>query len=77
MDMFISDFIIHIQETLTEQEMNDMTDAVREHACVVSAGSPSKTNHLLMVAYDTDCARSSEILKHVTNHGVHAFSVGL
>jgi hypothetical protein len=59
MDTFISDFIIHIQETLTEQEMSDMTDAVREHACVVSAGSPSRANHLMLVAYDADCARSS------------------
>lgn len=77
MDISISDFIIHIEETLTTDEMKDMTDAVREHACVVSAGSPKNARHLMLVAYDAECGNSTEILKHVTDRGMHAFSVGL
>lgn len=77
MNISISDFIIHIDESLTSEEMNDLTDAVREHACVVSAGSPSRTPHMMLVAYDPDCTHSSEILSHVTRRGLHAVSTGL
>ncbi|MFA5172540.1 MAG: hypothetical protein WC426_13345 [Sulfuriferula sp.] len=77
MNISISDFIIHIDESLTSEEMNNLTDAVREHACVVSAGSSTKASHMMLVAYDPDCTHSSEILDHVTRRGLHAVSAGL
>lgn len=77
MNISISDFIIHINESLTPQEMLDLTDAVREHDCVVSASSPSKASHMMLVAYNPDCTKSSEILNRVSRKGLHAASTGL
>lgn len=77
MNISISDFIIHVDESLTSEEMNNLSDTVREHACVVSAGSPASASHMMLVAYDPDCAHSSEILSQVTRSGLHAVSAGL
>ncbi|MEQ1667003.1 MAG: hypothetical protein ABL868_00975 [Sulfuriferula sp.] len=77
MNTSISDFIIHIEESLTPEQMSSLADAIREHACVVSAGSASRTPHMMMVAYDPDCGHSHEILSHVHRQGFHASSIGL
>lgn len=77
MNISISDFIIHIDEFLTTEQMSALADGIRENACVVSAGSPLKTPHMMLVAYNPDCTRSSEILSHVTRQGLHATSTGL
>jgi hypothetical protein len=77
MNISISDFIIHIDESLTTEEMLDLTDTVREHECVISAGSPSRAPHMMLVAYNPDCTHSSDILSQVTRRGFHAASTGL
>lgn len=77
MNISISDFIIHIDESLTTEQMSSLADAVREHSCVISAGSASRTPHMMLVAYDPDCGRSNEILHHVHRQGFHASSIGL
>ncbi len=73
----ISDFIIHVDESLTREQLDGLEAVIRENACVVSAAASEKTPHLMLVAYDPDCAKSKKILDSVIAQGVHATALGL
>jgi len=65
---FPADFIIHVDESLTREQLDRLEDAVRENACAASAGVHDKTPHLMLVAYNPDC---------VTGQGLRAAAPGL
>ena len=77
MNMSISDFIIHVDESLTRQQLDRLEDAIRENSCVVSAVAHDETPHLIMIAYDPACVNSRHILDGVTNQGLRATALGL
>ena len=68
----ISDFMVHVDESLDKKERETVEDSVRAHACVISASIPTRTPHLMLVVYDSDCARACQILGHVRERGLHA-----
>ena len=73
----IADIVLHIDETLTPERLNLITDAIRELDGVVSAGAQEKTPHLVTVLYNHDNINSQEILAKVTQEGFHAELVGI
>ncbi|ARU31720.1 hypothetical protein CAP31_08515 [Sulfuriferula sp. AH1] len=77
MNISISDFIIHVDESLTREQLDRLESSIRENACVVSAGANDKTPHLMLVAYNPECANSKVILENVTNQGLRATALGL
>ena len=77
MHISISDFIIHVDETLTREQLDRLEASIREHSCVVSAGAHDRTPHLMLVAYDPECVDSKTILANVTSQGFRATSIGL
>jgi len=68
----ISDFMIHVDESLDKQARETVENHVRSHACVISAAIPPRTPHLMLVVYDSDCASAGQILGHVCDRGLHA-----
>ncbi|MDR3390490.1 MAG: hypothetical protein P4L77_02040 [Sulfuriferula sp.] len=73
----IADFIIHVDESLTREQLDRLQNAVRENTCVVSAATGDRTPHLMLIAYNPDCANAREILDGVTSQGLRATALGL
>lgn len=72
----LADVMIHVDETLPEHEMASLADSVCDNACVASGCLSASASHLIMVRYDTECARAQEVLDTVKHRGVHAELVG-
>jgi len=60
--MFLSDFVIHIDETLDESDVNEAERAVGACAGVASTHVSPFKPHLMLVAYDPERGRSSQVL---------------
>ena len=73
----MADVMIHIDETLSEESLKMVEAAVREDICVISAGVPSGNKHMMLVAYNPECASAADILARVKSAGVHAELVGM
>lgn len=68
----ISDFMVHVNESLNTEEIHRLEDNVRDHFGVISADAPERTPHLMMVLYDCECTHATDILDHVRSSGLHA-----
>lgn len=73
----ISDFIIHVNEPLSEPDMVRVADSVCHDTCVTSACVSQSDTHLILVSYDSNCAQVRDIMQRVAGLGVHAQAVGL
>lgn len=73
----MADVMIHIDETLSEELLKMVEAAVREDTCVISAGIPADNKHMMLVAYNPECASAADILARVKNAGVHAELIGM
>ena len=73
----MADVMIHIDETLSEESLKMVEAAVREDVCVISAGIPADNRHMMLVAYNPECASAAGILARVKSAGVHAELVGM
>jgi hypothetical protein len=77
MEQHITDFLVHVDETLPPEEQCHLEDYVRQQACVVSAGVSVDNPHLMAVAYDASCGRASDILHRIRARGLHAKAIGI
>lgn len=73
----IADFMIHVNETLSDIDMTRLADTVCDEACVMSACVSQDDPHLMIVNYDSNCGRIRDIVGSVAKLGVHAQAVGL
>ncbi|MFA5082193.1 MAG: hypothetical protein WC474_06590 [Hydrogenophilaceae bacterium] len=72
-----ADFMIHVNEPLSEPEMARVADSVCGDTCVTSACVSQDNPHLILVNYDSDCSSARDILRKVTGLGLHAQAVGM
>lgn len=77
MEIPIADVMVHIDETLFQDALKKLEDAVRQDECVLSASVPAGKLHLMLVAFDPRCTSTKKILARVEKEGVHAELVGL
>lgn len=75
--MSLSDFVIHIDESMNEFDMNDAEEAVTDCPGVVSAHFSSRHPHLMIVAYDPERGRSTRALNAIRSLGLHGQMIGL
>ncbi len=68
----ISDFMVHVNENLTAEQLRQLEACVHDDQCVISAAFPQSTPHLMMVVYDNECTHAKDILGHVREQGVRA-----
>ena len=75
MDISVVEMIVHVNETVPAERMNELEEVLRTDACVISACSSNP--HLLMVTYNPACTSSSNVLSMVQAQGFDATLVGL
>lgn len=75
--MNISDVMIHINETLSEEARTDLENAMQQVEGVVSPRFNPGKAHLLMIAYNTDKISTSVLLEKTRAAGYSAQLVGM
>lgn len=75
--MQITDFLVHIDETLSLSALEAIEDELRHDYGVMSAGHRSDQPHLVQIVFDSDAARIADIVQNIRQHGLHAQAVGL
>ena len=76
MNAFNANVVIHIDESLSSREIEDMERNVSFDRGVKSACVHERTPHLMVVDYDPRETHSKELLHRVRNRGVHAELIG-
>lgn len=72
----IANIMVHVNETLDEDALHTLEDHIRQDRGVVSVGHNPSRPHLLMVAYDSEAAPTSNLLHPFQQRGLHAQLVG-
>lgn len=75
--MQTADFLMHIDETLGQDELEAIESEVRHGTGVLSAGHPVDRPHLIQVCYDPDVTRMSSIVQSIRQRGLHVQAVGM
>jgi hypothetical protein len=73
---FNTNVVIHIDEQLSRQEIQDMEKSISFDLGVTSACVHERTPHLMVVDYDPNVTSGGELLRGVRNRGVHAELIG-
>jgi hypothetical protein len=73
----MADAMIHIDETLSNESLKKLEEAMREDECVISVGIPAGNMHMMLVAYNPECVSARDILTRVEEAGVHAELIGM
>ena len=68
--------VVHINEELSKEFRENLSQKVCNLEGVVSAKVPDNRPHLMIVGYDSETTRSMHVLDGVKNNGVHAQLVG-
>lgn len=74
--MNVSDILIHINESLNEQQRSALEEAVREIEGVVAPRFNPGKEHLLLVAFNPDVAGTATLLTKVQSFGYNAQLIG-
>jgi hypothetical protein len=75
--MNMCDLVVHLNETLDQDQKQRLEAKFTERQGVVSAHFSHKHPHMMTVAYDCDSLRSEDIVRVVENQGWHAQAVGM
>jgi hypothetical protein len=77
MSAHLNEVVLHLNETLDDEALRQLEDAVRQDPGVISVGhAPNKAN-MIMVVYDSESTRASNLLHNFQERGLHAQVVGL
>ena len=73
---FDANAVVHINETLSADQIHDIEKRLADVSGVVSACAHIKTPHLLVVDYDPQTLHSKDLLMHFEDRGLHAALIG-
>ena len=68
--------IVHIDETLTDDEIQDVERELSAGDGVQAACMHIRTRHLMVVDYDAEQIKSIQLLGKVQSQGLHAELIG-
>lgn len=68
--------IVHIDESLSDNQLHDLEYGLSEVNGIVSACVHERTPHLMVVDYDPLTLHSQTVLKHFQGNGLHAELIG-
>ena len=77
MNTTLSDVVVHLNESVDETTLDELEQGIRKDQGVVSVGHQANRNHLIMVVYDSEVARTSNILHNFQERGLHAQLIGM
>ena len=66
------DVILHIDETTTHDEREKLRDVLLHQKGVMSADYRDSRPHLMIVGYDPENIKNSDLIAAVQNRGYHA-----
>ena len=66
------DVLLHIDETTTHDEREDLRDVLLSKRGVMTADYRDDRPHLMIVGYDPENINNSALITAVRNHGYHA-----
>ena len=70
------EIVVHITETLGEQQRKDMVTALEENSGITTAEFCPLRFHLMLVRYDRDMYSSQDVLARVESQNVNARLIG-
>ena len=73
----ISDVVVHIDESLTLDQLKTLEEHIHKIGGVVSACNRDDQPHFISVTYNPERVTSHDILANIVREGVHAELVGL
>lgn len=74
--MYITDVVLHVDETLDAQGRHALEDEMRGIDGVISPGFSPRTPHLMIVTYNPDRIPTGMLLQEVQRRGYHAQHCG-
>lgn len=74
--MHVSDILIHINDTLSEQQREALEESMRQIEGVVAPRFNPGKDHLLLVAFNPDATSTAILLAQVQSFGNNARLVG-
>ena len=77
MSEYWADVMIHIDETLGDDDIHDLEQDMSMLDGVYSACVNEKARHLMLVDFDPADMKTNDLLWHVERRGLHAELVGL
>ena len=73
---FDANAVVHINESLSADQIHDLERELAGVRGVVSACAHVKTPHLLVVDYDPRSLEASQLVRHFRQQGLHAALIG-
>ena len=77
MNTTLNEVVVHLNESVDEATLDALEQGIRKDQGVVSVGHQANRNHLIMVVYDSEVARASNILHNFQERGLHAQLIGM
>jgi hypothetical protein len=74
--MHVGDIVIHIDEELDDRHILDLEKTLGEEHGIYSACVHENRRHLMLVDFDPENIRPSDIVHSVRRNGLHAEMVG-
>lgn len=71
------DFLVHIEETLSETALEAIENSIRDGKAVAAASHQASNPHIIQVVYDSNMTHAADIVQAIRQHGVHAQAVGM
>lgn len=75
--MGYGDILIHIDEDLEDERIHDLQRVLGNIRGVLSACVPDRRRHLMVVDFDPEGVRPSQLVQAVRSHGLRAEMLGL
>jgi len=73
----LNEVVLHLEENLDDEALRRLEDDVRQDPGVISVGHNPEKVHMIMVVYDSDSTRASNLLHSFQERGLHAQVVGM
>lgn len=76
MPTYDANVVVHIDESLSSSELENVEKTISGINGIVSACIHEKTPHLMVVDYDPKTVNSGALLQHLKGNGLHAELIG-
>ena len=76
-DIHQVEVVIHVDETLSEQQRASLVARLQEHNGVEQARFTAGREHLMLIDYDSSKLKSNDVLGYVRQENVNAELIGI
>ncbi len=73
----LNEVVVHIDENINQEDLDDLEQVIRRDQGVISAGHQPDRKNLMVVVYDSSVTRASNLLHTFYDRGLHAQLIGM